>query len=80
MDIMTISQTASYLQVCEKTIRRLIEKKELTASKVGGSWRIKKSDVDDYLENNKIVINNLIMVLRKVGFTHIKERRSWQRK
>ncbi len=27
MDIMTISQTASYLQVCEKTIRRLIEKK-----------------------------------------------------
>lgn len=53
MDIMTISQTASYLQVCEKTIRRLIEKKELTASKVGGSWRIKKTDVDDYLENNK---------------------------
>ena len=53
MDIMTISQTAAYLQVCEKTIRRLIEKKDLTASKVGGSWRIKKSDVDDYLENNK---------------------------
>ena len=53
MDIMTISQTASYLQVCEKTIRRRIEKKELTASKVGGSWRIRKADVDDYLENNK---------------------------
>lgn len=25
-DIMTISQAANYLQVCEKTIRRLIEK------------------------------------------------------
>ncbi len=46
---MTIQQTAEYLQVCDKTVRRLISKKELSASKVGKSWRIKKSDIEKYL-------------------------------
>lgn len=54
-DIMTISQAANYLQVCEKTIRRLIDRKELTASKVGNTWRIKKEDIEKYLQDNKNV-------------------------
>ena len=48
-DILTISQTAEYLQVCDKTVRRLISSKQLLASKVGKSWRIKKSEIDNYL-------------------------------
>lgn len=48
-EIMTIKQAANYLQVCEKTVRRLISKKELSASKIGKSWRIKKIDIDEYL-------------------------------
>lgn len=48
-DILTILQTAEYLQVCDKTVRRLISSKQLSASKVGKSWRIKKSDIDKYL-------------------------------
>ena len=56
--IFTIAQTAKYLKVCDKTVRRLISKRELSASKVGKSWRIRKSDIDDYLQqtlnkNNK---------------------------
>lgn len=54
-DIMTISQASDYLQVCEKTIRRLIDRKELTASKVGNAWRIKKEDIEKYLQDNKNV-------------------------
>lgn len=34
-DILTIKQTAEYLQVCDKTVRRLIASKQLPASKVG---------------------------------------------
>lgn len=49
---MTIAQTAEYLKVCEKTVRRLISKKELAASRVGNSWRIKKDDIDTYLAEN----------------------------
>ena len=48
--IFTIAQTAEFLQVCDKTVRRLISKQELSASKVGKSWRIRKSDIDDYLQ------------------------------
>lgn len=48
-EIMTIQQAAEYLQVCDKTIRRLISRKELSASKIGKSWRVKKSDIDEYL-------------------------------
>ena len=52
-DIFTVSQTAQYLQVCEKTVRRLISKNELVASKIGNSWRIQKQDIDNYLKKNR---------------------------
>ena len=51
-EIFTVAQTAQYLQVCEKTVRRLISSDKLIASRVGTgnrSLRIKKSDIDDYL-------------------------------
>ena len=52
-DILTILQTAKYLQVCDKTVRRLIAKKELQASKIGRSWRIKKKDIEEYLNSTR---------------------------
>lgn len=52
-ELLTISQVASYLNVCDKTVRRLIEKKEIVAYKVGGSWRIKKRELEKYLKNNR---------------------------
>ncbi len=51
-ELFTVLQAAEYLQICEKTVRRLINSKTLTASKVGKSWRIKKTDIDSYLLNN----------------------------
>lgn len=51
-DILTVAQAAEYLKVCDKTVRRLIAKQELAASKVGNSWRILKVDIDKYLKKN----------------------------
>lgn len=51
-ELFTVGQAADYLQVCEKTVRRLINSKTLTASKVGKGWRIKKTDIDAYLSMN----------------------------
>lgn len=49
-EIYTVAQAAKYLQVCDKTVRRLIKDKKLIASRVGGrSLRIKKADIDSYL-------------------------------
>lgn len=36
-EIMTIQQVANYLQVCDKIVRRLISKNELSAFKIGKS-------------------------------------------
>ena len=52
-EIYTIAQAAQYLKVCDKTVRRLIKSKKLSASKVGDrSWRIRKEDIDFYLNDN----------------------------
>lgn len=52
-EIYTVTQTAQYLKVCDKTVRRLIKANKLAASKVGDrSWRIRKTDIDMYLRDN----------------------------
>ena len=52
-EIFTIAQTAEYLQISEKTVRRLIKYGEIIASKVGErNWRIKKQDIEEYLAIN----------------------------
>ncbi len=49
-ELLTVAQAAQYLQVCEKTVRRLITNQKLTASKVGSrAWRIRKEAIDEYL-------------------------------
>jgi len=50
-ELLTVSQAADYLQLSDKTIRRLIKSQQLTASRVGNrSWRIKTSDIERYLQ------------------------------
>lgn len=52
-ELLTVSQTASYLKLSEKTVRRLINDKKLQASKLGNrSWRIRACDIDEYVNNN----------------------------
>lgn len=52
-EIFTVAQTAAYLQLSTKTIRRLISDNKIRASKVSDrSWRIRKSDVDAYIQEN----------------------------
>jgi DNA (cytosine-5)-methyltransferase 1 len=50
-ELLTISQVASYLQLSDKTVRRLIKARQLEASKVGDRvWRIKLLDIESYLK------------------------------
>ena len=49
-DLLTVSQTAEYLQLSEKTIRRLINDGRLQASKLANrSWRIRICDIESYI-------------------------------
>ena len=69
-EILTISQTATYLQISDKTVRRLINDGKLRASKLSNrTWRIRLCDIESYLQDSSnyhgvpakqqpIVINN----------------------
>ena len=62
-ELLTVSQTAQYLQLSEKTIRRMIGNGSLPASKLGNrTWRIRACDVDEYVSNahkNKPINSNV---------------------
>lgn len=52
-DLLTVSQTATYLQLSEKTVRRLINNGKLPASKLNNrSWRICSNDIDMYVKQH----------------------------
>ena len=50
----TVKETASYLRLCEKQVRRLISRGELVAYRFGTALRIKKKDIDAYAESRRI--------------------------
>lgn len=50
-ELFTVAQAADFLQLSEKTIRRMIKSATIPASKLANrTWRIKKSDLDVYIE------------------------------
>lgn len=51
-ELFSVSQAAQYLKICDKTLRRLIQSNKIIASKVANKWRLKKGDIDVYLQNN----------------------------
>ena len=53
-ELLTISETAEYLHLSEKTIRRMIKDYRIPAFRVGSrSWRIRFSDIDDYVAKSR---------------------------
>jgi len=54
--LLTIKEVAEFLRVSERSVTRYIEAGRLKASKVGW-WRIKQSDLDDFLKRTSNVNN-----------------------
>jgi excisionase family DNA binding protein len=52
-DILTLKEVASYLKLAEKTACRLAAEGKLPGFKVGGSWRFKKLDIENWIERQK---------------------------
>jgi len=50
LQLLTTQQAAELLQVSKRTIARLISRKELSALKVGGQWRISASQLTKWIE------------------------------
>ena len=51
--VLTVKDLCEYLKLSEKTILNLLNSGEIPGRKLGGSWRILKSQVDIYLKGKK---------------------------
>ncbi len=52
-EILTLKEVAVYLKLAEKTAYKLAAEGKLPGFKVGGSWRFKKEDIDQWIEEQK---------------------------
>lgn len=50
---MSVRDVATYLNVNEKTVYRLTQKRELPGFKVAGTWRFRRDDIDRWIEQQK---------------------------
>ena len=57
-DVMTVREVAEYLKVKDRTIYRLVANGEIPGFKVGGSWRFRKTEIDQWTESNAVGPNN----------------------
>ncbi len=56
-DILTIRDVAEYLKVTEKTVYGLAQKGKIPGFKVGGQWRFRREDIDQWIEEKKVTIS-----------------------
>ena len=52
-EILTLPEVAQLLKVAEKTVYSMAQKGQLPAFKVGGQWRFKHADLDQWIEDQK---------------------------
>jgi excisionase family DNA binding protein len=57
-EILTLPEVAQLLKVAEKTVYTMAQRRELPAFKVGGQWRFKREDIDQWIERQKSLARN----------------------
>jgi excisionase family DNA binding protein len=48
--ILTVREVAAYLKIKEKTAYRLVAEGKIPGFKVGGSWRFRQQDIENWIE------------------------------
>ena len=52
-EILTVAQVADYLQICQKSVYKLVEEKKLIPFRVMNTFRFTKESVDKFLTMNQ---------------------------
>lgn len=52
-DLITIKEVAEYLKVAEKTVYRMSAEGRIPAYKVGGSWRFRRKEIEQWFEKQR---------------------------
>jgi len=51
-EILTLEEVAAYLKAGKRTVYRLAAEGKLPAFKLGGTWRFRRSDLDEWIAAN----------------------------
>jgi excisionase family DNA binding protein len=51
--LLTLSEAAALLQVSTRTLQRMIHSRELPALKVGGQWRVRETQLRQWIEKRE---------------------------
>jgi len=54
--ILTLPEVAVLLKVAEKTVYTMAQRSQLPAFKVRGQWRFKRSDLEQWIEDQKAAV------------------------
>lgn len=52
--LLTLDEAAALLQVSKRTLQRMIKTRELPAFKVGGQWRLRETQLRQWVEEREI--------------------------
>jgi len=52
LDIMTLEEVAAYLRVTKRTLYRLAQEGVLPAFKLGGTWRFRREELNQWITEN----------------------------
>jgi len=55
---MTVRDVAGYLNVNEKTVYRLAQRKELPGFKVAGAWRFRPEDIERWVDAQRSQVSS----------------------
>lgn len=50
-EILTIDEVATYLKAGKRTVYRLASRRKLPAFKLGGTWRFRRAELDQWIVN-----------------------------
>jgi excisionase family DNA binding protein len=55
--LLTLSEAANLLQVSTRTLQRMIRNGELPAFKVGGQWRLRETQLRQWVESRESLLD-----------------------
>lgn len=53
--LFTVEEVAQVLDVHTRTVRRYIKEEKLSASKVGGRWKVEKEELKRFMNNEEVI-------------------------
>jgi len=57
MELLSVKEVCEVLKLSRWTITKLVESGQLKASKIGGTYRFRNTDVEQLIEKNTVITN-----------------------